>query len=98
MGDAPQHEVQARTQRTSCTTDLRGVTGNKVKVLHNLTTMCTPFARVVDYRTYRLNNMSRKMCTEEGVGMCQLKKRIDGFHPTLSVFRGEKKLYLIGLK
>lgn len=91
----PITQAQGRTPSSSITLDRRAEPENSMPGLEPLSTMVTPFARVVDYRTYRLKNKTSTLSAEEAVNVYDCKRRIDGLHPTLGTFSGSPPIKLL---
>lgn len=60
-----------------------------------LSTTVTTFDRVVDYRTYRLQNKTSILTAVEAMCFHRLKKNTDGLHPALREFSGNTAINLI---
>lgn len=58
-------------------------------------TMVSAFARVVDYRNYRLRNSHWELSRRESIDMFHLKQQIDGLHPSMDMFDGRKPIRLL---
>jgi len=58
--------------------------------------MLDPFARVVSYRSYRLNDVRVDLYHRESESISRLKRKLEGLYPALKPFTGSNPIDLLG--